>query len=373
MHRKGLMDSALCTVTEAPHLSVIVPARDAAAALRLSCEALDASDYPRPLWELIVVDDGSGDDTALVAARVADTVIRLPGPSFGPAYARNRGVEASRGSVLVFLDPDVAVHPSTLTCLAAAFDDDESVTAVVGSFDQVDGTGLVNGYRDLVCRHLFHKDEPGIEAFWSGCTAVRRDAFGAVGMYDEWRFPRRQIEDYELGQRLRAAGHRVVLRSDVVTTLHRSWTLRELLARTFRDAGMPLARHLGVRATLFARGRRAPLLPLAGLAWCALFLAVALVELVFDPHPWWFALAGLSAVSVFILDASLLASFVRARGFLFGVAASLLHVLTITVGVLGMAVGWALRHLVGDARPAATIEAFSEVGVKTWPPIPARR
>jgi hypothetical protein len=358
---------------ESPFVSVIVPARNAAAQLGRTCEALEASDYPRDRWELIVVDDASDDDTALVAARGADTVVRLPGPPLGPAYARNRGVEAARGDVLLFLDTDAAVHPTALSRIAETLRDDAEVAAVVGAVDTAERTGFVNAYRDLVCRHLHRAEVSEVEVVWSGCTAIRRDAFTAVGMYDEWRFRRRQIEDYELGQRLRDAGHGVVRRADVGARHLRPWSVAELLGRTFLDAGIPLARHLGVRRTLLTRGIRAPLLPLAGPAWCALLLTVALVGLAIRPSPWWGLAAGASALLALALDASLLRSFVRARGVLFGLCAALLHLLTISVGLLGMTVGWLLRHTVGDARPHATIEAFAEVGVKTWPPVPTRR
>ena len=62
-----------------PYLSVIVPAHQSADILPKSLAALRASDLPREGWELIVVDDASTDDTALVAARYADTVVQLAG------------------------------------------------------------------------------------------------------------------------------------------------------------------------------------------------------------------------------------------------------------------------------------------------------
>src|SRR5687768_2240707 len=71
--------------------SVVVPAHGAAHLLPETLGALLESDVARESWELIVVDDGSLDETAAVAGRFADTVIRLTGRPHGPAYARNRG------------------------------------------------------------------------------------------------------------------------------------------------------------------------------------------------------------------------------------------------------------------------------------------
>jgi glycosyltransferase involved in cell wall biosynthesis len=93
----------------APRLSVIVPVGDGAGFLADSLPALRASDLPADQWELIVVDDGSGDGSAAIAERYADAVVRLDRPH-GPALARNRCVERARGDILVFIDADVSVH-----------------------------------------------------------------------------------------------------------------------------------------------------------------------------------------------------------------------------------------------------------------------
>ena len=80
-----------------PYLSVVVPAHNGKDVLPHSLGALLKSDMDRERWELVVVDDASRDETALVAARYADAVVRLPGQPRGPAYARYRGFEASSG------------------------------------------------------------------------------------------------------------------------------------------------------------------------------------------------------------------------------------------------------------------------------------
>ncbi|MGH7448767.1 MAG: glycosyltransferase, partial [Longimicrobiales bacterium] len=96
-----------------PFLSVVMPVHRALGVLGESVAALLASDLPRSDWELIIVDDSSGDDTPEMAARYADRIVRVTGGARGPAYARNRGVEVGRGEVVMFVDADVCVHGPT--------------------------------------------------------------------------------------------------------------------------------------------------------------------------------------------------------------------------------------------------------------------
>src|SRR5829696_6570028 len=71
---------------EQPLLSVIVPVYNGERFLTASLSALRASDLPANLWELIVVDDGSQDQSARIAARFADKVVMLQHGPHGPAY-----------------------------------------------------------------------------------------------------------------------------------------------------------------------------------------------------------------------------------------------------------------------------------------------
>ncbi len=98
-------------MADAPLASVIICTRDRADSLRHTLLALRASRRPESLRaELVIVDNGSRDDTAAVAQAVV-----LPGwdrhlvhePSPGQARARNRGLAQARGRMLLFLDDDV--------------------------------------------------------------------------------------------------------------------------------------------------------------------------------------------------------------------------------------------------------------------------
>src|SRR5690349_13632135 len=90
-----------------PSLSVVVPVRDGGRDFERCLQRL--RDSALSDFELIVVDDGSTDDSAALALSAGATVIRIPTPR-GPAAARNLGARAARSSLVFFLDADVAVH-----------------------------------------------------------------------------------------------------------------------------------------------------------------------------------------------------------------------------------------------------------------------
>lgn len=226
-------------------MSVIVPAHDAAHVLPASLGALHEGRLAPPEVELVVVDDASGDGTGDVGERMADRVVRLEGSPHGPAYARNRGSEASSGDILVFVDADVCVHSDALERVRDRFEADAGISAVFGCYDtSPPEPGAVSQYRNLV-HHYVHWRQPGdAETFWAGLGAVRRDAFDAVGGFDEVRYPRPQIEDIELGYRLRARGYRIVLDPSVRGTHLKRWTLGQVVRTDVRDRGVPWMRLL---------------------------------------------------------------------------------------------------------------------------------
>ncbi|MBK7595157.1 MAG: glycosyltransferase family 2 protein [Gemmatimonadetes bacterium] len=253
--------------------SVIVPAHQAALLLPDTLDALSRSSLPRVRWELLVVDDASTDDTARVAARWADAVITLDGPPRGPGGARNAAAARASGTWLVFIDADVRVHPDTLERIATVVTEDPALVGVFGSYDDAPAEqGLLSEYRNLLHRYVHLRGAGDAETFWAGCGAIRRDAFEAVDGFDTARFPRPQIEDIELGYRLRDRGWRIRLDPSIQGTHLKRWRLWPMVRTDFRDRGLPWMRLL-----LERRGRTAPTLNtgraeqlrvgLAGWAW----------------------------------------------------------------------------------------------------------
>ena len=355
-----------------PFLSVIVPAHQAAETLPRCLAALAESDLPRATWELIVVDDASTDDTAIIAAEHADTVVRLPRRPHGPAYARNRGFEVARGECVAFVDADVCVHPDTLSRFARVLMTEPEVSAVFGAYDDHPSErGIVSQYRNLL-HHYVHSIGSGeAETFWAGCGAVRRSAFAEAGMYDEWRFARPQIEDIDLGYRMRALGHRIVLRPEIQGTHLKRWTFRGMVSTDLHARGVPWMRLLLQGGTVL-RARTLNLRTVEKINTALVILATAFVIVaatLWDAR--WLAAAGFCIIPVAATNYDLLDFFAERRGVGFALAAFPLHLVYYLVSGTSAVLGWLLHELLGEAKPTPAVSAMSEVGARMWPPVPA--
>ena len=103
-----------------PAISVIMPAYKAASTLRQSVDSVRAQTLTD--WELIIIDDGSPDQTAEIAAQMEaqDARIKLVRqPNSGPSVARTRGVALARANILAFLDADDLWAPERLAGMQA--------------------------------------------------------------------------------------------------------------------------------------------------------------------------------------------------------------------------------------------------------------
>ncbi|MGH9441808.1 MAG: glycosyltransferase [Thermoanaerobaculia bacterium] len=219
-------------------VSVIVPARDAAAYLPNCLEALRNSKFA-PLEILVVDDGGSRDGTAEVARRFGVRVLELP-ERLGPGGARNEGVAASRGEILVFVDSDVCVLPDAIGALVAALEDDPGVDAAFGSYDRHPARrNLASQYKNLLHHFVHQRASEDAETFWAGLGAVRRRAFEAVGGFDAALYRRPSIEDIEFGSRLHASGRRIRLVKDAQGSHLKRWTARGVWRSDVLDRGMP--------------------------------------------------------------------------------------------------------------------------------------
>ena len=123
-----------------PKISIIIPAFNQSAYLSEAIKSVLQQSYSE--WELIVVDDGSTDETPLVVAQHPDPRIRyIRQANRGLPAARNTGIEASRGDYLAFLDADDYFHPGKLEVQVSHLEQNPEVGLSYASRIEVDGKG----------------------------------------------------------------------------------------------------------------------------------------------------------------------------------------------------------------------------------------
>jgi GT2 family glycosyltransferase len=217
-------------------ISVVIPACDAQEYIPRCLQALRQGDLLP--FEIVVVDDGSRDATAEIANEFGATVLCTGGRK-GPSYARNRGAEVAKGNVVLFLDSDVCVRADTLSKIAASFEADSALDAIMGSYDNTPASqDFISQYRNLMHAYVHQTGAELASTFWSGCGAIRRAVFLEQSGFNEG-YGRPAVEDIELGYRLIETGHKIVLDRTIQVTHLKRWTFWSLVKTDIRDRGIP--------------------------------------------------------------------------------------------------------------------------------------
>ncbi len=220
-------------------ISVIVPAYRAAHYLERALPPLMAMQRAGAITEVIVVDDFSPEPSTIeMAERHGAAILRMT-RNGGPGAARNLGAQHAGGDILWFVDADVVVHETGPKMIAAAFADSRT-GAVFGSYDDnPPEKNFASTYKNLVHRYYHQRARADSKSFWTGCGAVRRAVYRDVGGSDERQFGRPAIEDIELGHRIGAAGWKIRLMPDLLSTHLKRWTLWEVIRTDIIHRAIP--------------------------------------------------------------------------------------------------------------------------------------
>lgn len=107
----------LSPLSHAPGVSVVIPVLNGSKTISECLQSLVVQDYPEKRYEIIVVDNGSTDDTTDLVHAFRSRVILLDEPMPGPGAARNTGVRAARHDLIAFTDADCFPILAWLRCL----------------------------------------------------------------------------------------------------------------------------------------------------------------------------------------------------------------------------------------------------------------
>jgi glycosyltransferase involved in cell wall biosynthesis len=216
--------------------SVIIPAYQAAAQLANCLSAVQQQTIDRAQYEIIVVDDGSTDDTAQVAERalrdfpVAQVIRAEHG---GPANARNLGAWAAQGDLLLFTDADCEPAPDWIECFARVFAD-PSISGAKGTY--------ATRQRSLIARFVQQEYEERydhtrrqtkIDFIDTHSACYLREVFVENHGFDAVFFPTIAVEDQEFSFRLAERGHRLVFVPEAVVYHQHNTTLARYFRRKY--------------------------------------------------------------------------------------------------------------------------------------------
>ncbi|HUC86983.1 MAG TPA: glycosyltransferase family A protein [Candidatus Saccharimonadales bacterium] len=192
-----------------PLVSVVMPAYNAAGFITEAIESVCAQTYKN--WELVIVNDGSTDDTAAVvqAAKLSKKQLQyIEAENAGPGAARNRGIAAAKGTLIAFLDADDVWEPTKLEQQVACLQS--------GGYDLVFSSGRFFG--DNAANHPFVTAKgpySGPEMFAVlyqhnripiVSVLATKIALKKAGLFKEAGLLSRKCEDYDLWLRMAAAG-----------------------------------------------------------------------------------------------------------------------------------------------------------------------
>jgi glycosyltransferase involved in cell wall biosynthesis len=202
-------------------LTVVIPTYNRCEVLRRALDGYLFQSSPHLISELLVVDDGSTDDTQSLVAefqRVAPFQIRyLRQPNRGPAAARNVGLSAARTQIVLYTDDDIVPHPDlVLHHVEWHRQNTEPNVAILGFVTwspEVHATPFMRWYGEAGAlfdyRQLQRKREIDYRFFYTCNLSLKRDFLQTFGTFNE-NFKMAAYEDIELGFRLNKAGMRIL-------------------------------------------------------------------------------------------------------------------------------------------------------------------
>jgi lipopolysaccharide/colanic/teichoic acid biosynthesis glycosyltransferase/glycosyltransferase involved in cell wall biosynthesis len=275
-------------------ISVIIPARDAAGTIEdclsgvLSQRGLDLD------YEIIVVDDGSMDNTADIAESLGVKVIRQN--NAGPSAARNAGARTARGDILAFTDADCSPSPEWLFHLTQPFQDPE-VVGTKGTYRTQQKKAVPSFVQqEYGFKYVRMARQDKIDFIDTYSAAYRRDIFWENNGFDEVVH---SVEDQEFSFRLARKGYRLVFAPQAIVYHQHNSSAREYILRKFKIGFWKAFMLRWLPEKTFGDSHTPPTL-----RWQILFLALTLIlalvsGIIGRPGLW----VSLVALSLFYISA----------------------------------------------------------------------
>ena len=226
MHNDQIIDLAI---------SVIIPVYNDQCGLMDTLDSLVNQDFPKENFEIIISDNGSSDNTLntaeMYAKRYPELIHIVVENNIKSSYAaRNKGINASKGSIIAFIDSDMSVDKDWLTKIANSFEKNRvdylacrveiylKIKSAYELYNKITGFPLESCIND---NHFAP----------TCCLIVRKNVFNEVGLFDS-----RLVSsgDYEFGNRVFNSGYKLYYDDSIVMRHPARSTFKQIFCKFFR-------------------------------------------------------------------------------------------------------------------------------------------
>ena len=188
--------------------SLIIPAYNAEKSIVTCLESALNQSLARDDYEVIVVDDGSTDNTPRIAAKYPVRLIRQKNQ--GPAAARNKGASEAIGNVFIFTDSDCDLDYKFLEAIISPIENNKDIVGVQGTY-KTKQKELAAQFNQIEIEHRYErmKKNEYIDFIGTYAAAYKRDIFKEFEGFDT-EFPLSSGEDAEFSYRISEKGYKMV-------------------------------------------------------------------------------------------------------------------------------------------------------------------
>lgn len=212
--------------------SLIIPAYNSEKTITFCLNAALGQSISKDIYEVIVIDDGSTDNTAEFVSRYNEIKL-IRQKNQGPAVARNRGAREAQGEILVFTDSDCNIDAEFIENIGSQFEKFPQIVGVQGSYKTKQKEFVARfGQVEIETRYIKMSQNKYIDFIGTYAAAYRANIFHKYGGFDT-SFPAACGEDAEFSYRLNEDGHKLVFSPQAFVYHQHPSTLKQYLRTKF--------------------------------------------------------------------------------------------------------------------------------------------
>lgn len=224
-------------------VSVVIPCYNGEKYVEACIKSLIGQKSRKP-YEIILVDDGSTDNTVKIAKKYRVRVVRHK-TNMGAGQARTTGAKCAKGDIVAFIDADGIAPPDWTKKMVVAYEKHPYAAGIGGIGIEVGGKNLADKWRAVDGRQGHESKTPVEVPFLYGlCSSYRKTCLSEVGFFDP--FFRNASEDVDIGLRIRKTGFKLLYIPDIVVFHNRKDTTVSLLKMIYRAFYFGCLAHLNV-------------------------------------------------------------------------------------------------------------------------------